>query len=358
MCWPMVGRSGTLTVRLASPTRVDAVSIEHYPAAANPHRETAPRAFSLWALATVDDANPAPITPARDVTLSYDVHAGHHVQTFAVQAPAVRLLRGFPSAPRVLDPVPLPRAPLPAHRTRSACCSCAWKTTGARSGTPASTASGYTGRPRRPPPRCSHCLRCGGGSHPIARPPSARPTTAPRATGTGYRCHGMSQSSTSGTAPSHAPAAAATAGSTRACSMRSRNLWRAAADARAAAAGRRGVVGVKRRARRRSVPCVGVSARESAGRARARRRQRRTAAGAHSGARRPNGPRPQRRAKAPGAQRGSSRAKTFRGRGWRAASEASAASARAGRKQPLTRPAGHPARAGPGQVGMSRGCRG
>lgn len=162
MCWPMVGRSGTLTVRLASPTRVDAVSIEHYPAAANPHRKTAPKTFSLWALASVDDASPAAVAPARGVAFRYDVHAGRHVQTFAVQEPSVSAAAAPPpfTQPRPLtaDSPPLPFLSL-ARRSRSASCSCAWRTTGARRGTPASTASACTGRrPSRAPARVQSLL--------------------------------------------------------------------------------------------------------------------------------------------------------------------------------------------------------
>mmetsp|Transcript_16825 Transcript_16825/g.53814 ORF Transcript_16825/g.53814 Transcript_16825/m.53814 type:complete len:608 (+) Transcript_16825:2-1825(+) len=83
-CWAFPGRSGRLTVRLVTPACVGAVSVEHVPAAVSPLRASAPKTFELWGFDRVPGGRAAALRP-ESAPFMYDIHSGHHVQTFKVE---------------------------------------------------------------------------------------------------------------------------------------------------------------------------------------------------------------------------------------------------------------------------------
>lgn len=81
-CWAMNGTSGRVTLRLYTPVRVTAFSVEHLPKSVLHQTGTAPAALQLFGLR--NETDPAPVLLAAG---RYDLDAGKHVQRFA--APSV-----------------------------------------------------------------------------------------------------------------------------------------------------------------------------------------------------------------------------------------------------------------------------
>eukprot|EP01116_Phalansterium_solitarium_P000742 TRINITY_DN1059_c0_g1_i3.p1 TRINITY_DN1059_c0_g1~~TRINITY_DN1059_c0_g1_i3.p1 ORF type:complete len:649 (+),score=262.20 TRINITY_DN1059_c0_g1_i3:109-2055(+) len=85
-CWAVPHDGGTVTVRLAEPVYVTAVSLDHVPRAIAHDISSAPKRFQLNALRSPEDAEPFSLG-----TFEYSIDAAWPVQTFAVRRPEWRV---------------------------------------------------------------------------------------------------------------------------------------------------------------------------------------------------------------------------------------------------------------------------
>ncbi|KAH9928117.1 uncharacterized protein B0H18DRAFT_875173 [Fomitopsis serialis] len=101
-CWPMVGSSGYIGIRLSDPVRIRNVTIDHLPSSLDRESRTAPRSVLVWAILPVSasvktnaatqvkrtfpipSAIPTGFEAVPIAELEYDVLKPQHIQTFPV----------------------------------------------------------------------------------------------------------------------------------------------------------------------------------------------------------------------------------------------------------------------------------